>query len=345
MADADHRFVDLVSGASVRKTPISSSSGASDGGKIVKTKTSDGKLDKSLLDIDETANKESFTQVGHGLVVGNVVKFTGSTWSKAQANSLTNSIALGFVDYVSGNDFRVVYPGGRINGLSLIADNLYYLSASGAGTITSSIPSGDNFSVPVLYSTSPTSGIVLGQRPMPGLISSLMGLTMAGNGLKALRVNSAGNSMELYTPSVSSVLRKFSYGINSASVVSTIGIPYDDTIPQITEGAEALNVAFTPTASDSIIVIDAIVGFGSPHWNRTASLFKDSGANAIASHNVSTGAAGNSVIPLMAVEVAGSTALRTYRARFGGDGTQATTSNYIFSTSNFTSIKIWELAP
>jgi hypothetical protein len=65
---------------------------------------------------------------------------------------------------------------------------------------------------------------------------------------------------------ITDVLREGTSGVviqqaftSTGDVVSTTSvIPYDDTIPQITEGAEALSISFTPKRADSRLRISAV---------------------------------------------------------------------------------------
>ena len=104
-----------------------------------------------------------------------------------------------------------------------------------------------------------------------------------------------------------------------ASTTSTF--PLDDTIPQSSEGAEAVTVAITPTNSSNYLLIEA----GGMYTNSNSStsvtlaIFQDSTANAIAVNGfaVSSGRNPNSgtITHRMA---AGTTSSTTFKLRFGG---------------------------
>ena len=104
-----------------------------------------------------------------------------------------------------------------------------------------------------------------------------------------------------------------------ASTTSTF--PLDDTIPQSSEGAEAVTVAITPTNSSNYLLIEA----GGMYTNSNSStsvtlaIFQDSTANAIAVNGfaVSSGSNPNSgtITHRMA---AGTTSSTTFKLRFGG---------------------------
>jgi hypothetical protein len=116
------------------------------------------------LMLQSTCDEETLTQIGHGLVTGNVIRHSG-TYVKAQADTAANAEAVGIVRAVAGDEFTVVYSG-RITGLSgLTAGTLYFLSEVTAGLLTSVEPSTAGVvSKPVLFATSNTSGIVINMR-------------------------------------------------------------------------------------------------------------------------------------------------------------------------------------
>lgn len=109
-------------------------------------------------------------QAGHGLSVGNVIKMTGTgssnTYSKAQADSVANAVAVGIVSVVTDVDNFTYVSGGYISGLSgLTTDVVYYLSPSTAGLLTSTEPTtAGQVSKSMLVATSTTAGIILNGR-------------------------------------------------------------------------------------------------------------------------------------------------------------------------------------
>jgi hypothetical protein len=123
-------------------------------------------LASGVLQVSNVALKDTFTQVGHGFAVGNVVyRKTDSTWQKAKADNVATAESVGIVDNVNGNDFTIVFSG-VISTLSGLTDGVaYFLSDSVAGEYTSTEPSTIGFiSKPVLIAFSTTSGLVLGYR-------------------------------------------------------------------------------------------------------------------------------------------------------------------------------------
>lgn len=99
---------------------------------------------------------------------------------------------------------------------------------------------------------------------------------------------------------------------------TTSAIPYDNTIPQITEGTELFSIAITPTSATSVIEIEVLlpmVAVDASGWTFSGALFQDSISNALV-------AAGNTIqftapFSLKYRVVSGSTTARTYSFRYG----------------------------
>lgn len=120
---------------------------------------------------------------------------------------------------------------------------------------------------------------------------------------------------------------------SSAVATGSTTIPYDDTIPQNTEGDQYFSLAITPTNSSNILEIMVVMNL----YNSSASagsmcvaLFQDSTANALAcrasniSQNVSTS---HSVISLYYTMTAGTTSSTTFKVRAGHSQAGTTTLN------------------
>jgi len=106
-------------------------------------------------------------QVAHGLDVGDVVRLSGTSYVKAQADSEANAEAIGIVSAVAGaDDFTLAKEGGRVTGLTgLVAGTVYFLSEATAGLLTATEPSGvGEVTKPMLVADTTTSGHVVGMR-------------------------------------------------------------------------------------------------------------------------------------------------------------------------------------
>jgi hypothetical protein len=105
--------------------------------------------------------------------------------------------------------------------------------------------------------------------------------------------------------------------------LSSSTIPFDDSIPQNTEGDEIITLAITPTEATSVLVIEAtVVGTVDDNSSElTAALFKDSVADAKAAvlvfqtGNENTQGGGTGTLKFW--ETSGSTSSTTYKIRCG----------------------------
>jgi hypothetical protein len=116
--------------------------------------------------------------------------------------------------------------------------------------------------------------------------------------------------------------------LTTSGVSGSVTIPVDNTIPQITEGAEILTCSITPLYSNSFLYIESncFIGENSNVFDSiTAALFRDSTTDAISVsfNNASpTGVFGGAIafnpIYLLARVSASSTSSTTFRLRAGG---------------------------
>lgn len=140
MAD---KFFDNVSGRQTLKTPITTSSGAGDAGKIPALDGS-GKLDSTMMPVGVGAQTKSAV-ASEALSAGNLVSFWDNSGTlnvrKADATS-SGKEADGFVlAAVSNGDTASVYEAGvntAVTGLSLGA---FYFLGTTAGAVTTTAPS------------------------------------------------------------------------------------------------------------------------------------------------------------------------------------------------------------
>lgn len=137
-------------------------------GQIIKINMPTG--DMTAIDLPSGGSTDSVTkdinQTTHGLSVGNWVRHNGTNYVKAQADSDTNAESIGVVSSVTDVDNFTLTTEGYITGLSsLTPGEAHFLSASTAGAITATAPTGDAEVVkPILIADSTTSGYVVNMR-------------------------------------------------------------------------------------------------------------------------------------------------------------------------------------
>ena len=118
--------------------------------------------------------------------------------------------------------------------------------------------------------------------------------------------------------------------VTGAVATGSTVIPYDDTIPQITEGNEYMTLAITPKSATSLLKIDVVfIGTHGAGGNNTVALFQDSTANALAAANYGNigGIGGAAPGCFSYYMVAGTTSSTTFRIRAGSDTAGTLTFN------------------
>ena len=124
---------------------------------------------------------------------------------------------------------------------------------------------------------------------------------------------------------------------NGSVATGTTTIPFDDTIPQNTEGNEYMTCAITPTNASSTLEIDVLWCGGSSVANYMAvCLFQDSTANALAvSWNDTFQANSPTSITIKYLMTAGTTSATTFKVRAGGITAGTTTFNGLTGSRYF----------
>jgi hypothetical protein len=105
-----------------------------------------------------------------------------------------------------------------------------------------------------------------------------------------------------------------------AVATGTALIPFDDTIPQNTEGFEVMTLSITPKSASNLLLITAIGSFGSNVNNAAQlALFQDSTAGALAAtYGAWVPAGAYTTTTLMHYMTAGTTSATTFKVRAGG---------------------------
>ena len=108
-----------------------------------------------------------------------------------------------------------------------------------------------------------------------------------------------------------------------AVATTTTVMPYDDTIPQKTEGGEFLTLAITPTHASNKLLIQVVAALShsaAAFW-MTIALFQDTTANALAATQYRGGAATEGQdMSFNHYMAAGTTSETTFKVRAGGGG-------------------------
>lgn len=116
-----------------------------------------------------------------------------------------------------------------------------------------------------------------------------------------------------------------------AVATGTTLIPFDNTIPQSTEGDQYMSLAFTPQNASSTLEIEVLwngSNNGAGGFYMAAALFQDSTANALCVASTSTFQANAPIaLPFRHVMTAGTTSATTFKVRAGAINVGTTTFN------------------
>lgn len=250
-------------------------------------------------------------------VVITLVAATSFVVSSGSTLGTTNSVAfrLWIVGFNDAGTFRL----GAVNrnvALGLVDHGLYSSTTEGGA--------GAADSASVIYTG---TGVTTKAMKLLGYMDWDSGLGTAGTW-------SAGPTrIQLFGPGVPAPgsLVHSTYDITTTNSSTATTVPFDDTIPQNTEGAQFHAITHTRQAAQNLLVISWF-GWGavSAANNITSSLFQDSTANALVSNSV-VGAAADYTMPitLLYKMLAAATGDTTIKFRSGGN----TGTFYFLSTS------------
>lgn len=135
------------------------------------------------------------TQSSHGFSVGSIIKFNGTVYATAQADTAANAEVVGIVSTVGSANSFILTTHGYVTGLSgLTAGVTYFLSPSSPGTLTATEPSTvGQISKPVLIADSTTSGYFYNMR------GEILTATLTSVNSRATAQTAANASVVTYT--------------------------------------------------------------------------------------------------------------------------------------------------
>ena len=110
--------------------------------------------------------------------------------------------------------------------------------------------------------------------------------------------------------------------VQSSTLASgTTATPFDNTIPQNTEGDQFMSLAITPKSATSKLLITVNVFFSASNAvDATVALFQDSTANALAAIGINASVNQSRTVSMHYEMVSGTTSATTFKVRVGGDG-------------------------
>lgn len=145
-----------------------------------------------------------------------------------------------------------------------------------------------------------------------------------------LKVDNIQNASGTGTPHITDAVVQVRNFQTGAMSTGTNTIPFDDTIPQITEGDEVMTLAFTPKSASNKLLINVVTHFATAVDALAATaLFEGTNANALATCFTHTYGAGNYNLnhSFNHFMTAGSTSELTFRVRIGCNNAGTTIFN------------------
>jgi hypothetical protein len=226
----------------------------------------------------------------------------------------------------------------------LSGTNLVALNESKTYNTTAEGGSGGADSAQVIYTTTARTGVSI---RIVGWIEIQTGATAGNWSNQPTSTKLLGSGM----PRTGDVVQRIMTNTGSR-VAGTTAIPFDDTIPQNTEGVEMMTLAITPQSSANLLLV-AHVGVYSANAlsSTTVALFQDSTADAKAAVAWTPGAADHfDTVPLVYYQQAGTTSSTTFKVRAGNNSGVATAMNGLASAATriyggvaFSSMSIMEI--
>lgn len=126
-------------------------------------------------------------------------------------------------------------------------------------------------------------------------------------------------------PVIAGAVAQVLTGTYLTTTTTTTTIPFDDTIPQQTEGIEVVTLAITPKYATSAIIVEGYVTVSnSASTNGVVAIFKDSDADAVAATMWDRNASAMHTVPILYATGANDTAARTYKLRVGSSSSTLT---------------------
>jgi len=227
-----------------------------------------------------------------------------SAWWKPATNQNQSCVGAGTVDAITAT---LPIPLQSLNDETMVT-----VRASGANTITNPTFAPDGLAAKTITKN---GNQALAANDISGPDHELQ-----------FKYNSGNNSWELLNPAspfvtdtllsgnVLQVVETSSY----ANLTTTASIPFDDTIPQISEGSQYLTVSITPKYDDSNLFITFSGTFSiSTSAVAVIALFKDAVTDAIEASPETIGTTGSANIQLLHKVVSGATSSITFRIRAG----------------------------
>lgn len=276
-----------------------------------------------------------FTANAAGSEYANMFGSNGTT--SAGVSCGTDTVTIGPI-LSTGNAVAVVIGGGTA------ASELRFLEPSGSGTnygalVAPALAANQTYTLPDASGTM----VVTGTAP-----------TLTGTNFTGIPLSTAVSGNLPAANAVSGSQIGHATATTASLVTCSTVMPFDDTVPQNTEGDEVLTLSYTPKSASSTLQITVCGNVGSStNSSRVVfAVFKDSDASCITGSAGSvwnTSTTGSNMVGYSFTVASGSTSARTYKLRSGPQTGSAywngTGGARAFGGAAATSITVKEIAP
>ena len=269
---------------------------------------------------------------GNETIVGNK-KFSGSNTFQSRVNA-DNTVG-GTVSAITAT-FNPTFSGALVDKMRVT------VRATGANT-----------GAVTFFPDAVSDGAVLVEKIENGILTTLAAgdITGASHDLDLVWNATAGRWILLNPGFRTGVVQVVNYTISTVLGAYAATIPFDNTIPQDTEGTQVMSLAITPKSSTHKLKIEviALVSSSGTSEATTVALFNAAGDALAATATFETIANGAETIPLIHYMTSGSTSAITFTVNIGSH-TNTTTLNgqngtQVLGGKASSSITITEIAP
>lgn len=276
-----------------------------------------------VIDPTDVSKKQTFT----GIVDTSGIQLTSVVWTAG--TNQTHALGATVVDYATATHIDMISKGILVGHTQ--KGNHKTLTDDNANEWIGQTSAASAVNYPDLSNSATGNGVVLAAKGDDTDIDLI--LTPKGTGTVK---TSPVNKLDWSALPLGSVVQVVSTNLAAVATGTTL-IPFDDTVPQISEGTEFITQSITPKSATNRLSIEVILYAAySVVGEVIGALFQDSTASALAANSATV--AGNSFlvqIKLTYDMAAGTTSATTFRIRAGGSTAGTITVNGTASARKF----------
>lgn len=273
---------------------------------------------------------------------------TGLTASVSQLNLLDSSSSVAV--YASSTNIVLKSSNGiKLNNDQPILDssgNTYIAFSKTASAVNGiTVTNAATLTAPLISATGTDSNIDL---DVSAKGTGIFSIRKPGTAFKSQLDNSALTASRVIT------IPDYAVNLRGSKMIQSVGsingsvqfgstvIPFDDTIPQVTEGDQYFSQAITPQSSTSVLIVNVNVWLSHQNVRHcTVALFRDGASNAVAASAVYIDTTnGHAVVSFKYTVTSGSTSATTFTVRAGSDSTGSLTVNGVNNARRYGGVAV-----